>query len=125
MEIRILRSWNVSTLICKINRFFLKHVLIHENREKYNGNVVHYPKSISPYELQREIIHASAKIYSFKRLLANLFRYKWVNKILFLGEFFWQRSFRKELADELPFLKSQGLQSTEKALAIFEGKDMV
>jgi len=83
-----------------------KNSLIHENWEKYNGNVVHYPKNISPYDLQKEIIYASRKIYSLKRLLANLFRYKWVNKILFFGEFFWQRSFRKELADELSFLKS-------------------
>lgn len=82
-----------------------KECLIHENWEKYNGNVVHYPKRITPYRLQQEIISASANIYSFKRLLKALFTYKWINKVLFFGEFFWQKSYRKQLQDELPYLK--------------------
>ena len=83
-----------------------KNRLIHENWEKYNGNVVHFPKNIKPYELQQEIINASANIYSFKRLLHALVYYKWINKVLFLGEFFWHKSIRKELRNELPFLYS-------------------
>jgi radical SAM superfamily enzyme YgiQ (UPF0313 family) len=81
-----------------------KHTLIHTNWEKYSGNVVHYPKNIRPDELQREIIRASKKIYSFRRLLRALLRYKWINKVLFIGEYFWQRNFRKDLGRELGFL---------------------
>ena len=82
-----------------------EHILIHQNWNKYNGNVVHYPKNISPYELQKEIIIASAKIYSFKRLIHAILHYKWINKILFIGEYFWQKSFRSDLRKELKTLK--------------------
>jgi radical SAM superfamily enzyme YgiQ (UPF0313 family) len=84
-----------------------KDILIHQNWEKYNGNVVHFPKNISPYELQLEMIAASRKIYSVKRLIHAVLHYKWINKVLFAGEFFWQRSLRKELAGELDYLKKQ------------------
>jgi radical SAM superfamily enzyme len=83
-----------------------KNKLIHENWEKYTGNVVHYPANISPYDLQQEIIFAITKIYSIKRLLHALLHEKWYYKILFVGEFFWQRSIRSNLKRELPFLKS-------------------
>lgn len=86
-----------------------KSRLIHQNWEKYDGNVVHYPKNIKPHELQMEIISASRKIYSFRRLLHAVFCYKKVNKILFIGEFFWQKSLRKDLKKELPYLKSLDL----------------
>jgi len=89
-----------------------KEFLIHENWEKYNGNVVHYPKNITPYQLQKEIINASQAIYSKKRLCKALFKYNWINKILFIGEFFWQKSFRRELEKELPYLK--GLSNRKK-----------
>lgn len=82
-----------------------KHRLIHQNWEKYTGNVVHYPKNITPAELQKEIIIASAKIYSFKRLLNAVFHYKWIDKILFIGEYFWQKSMRNDLQKELECLK--------------------
>ncbi|MCL2322296.1 MAG: hypothetical protein FWC47_09355 [Oscillospiraceae bacterium] len=78
--------------------------LIHKNWEKYDGNVVHYPKNIKPHELQEEIIIASAKIYSLKRLLYAIVSYRWINKVLFTGEFFWQMNLRKELKKEIPFL---------------------
>jgi radical SAM superfamily enzyme YgiQ (UPF0313 family) len=81
-----------------------KHLLIHQNWEKYNGNVVHYPKNIKPHELQREIVIASKKIYSFKRLIYAIFNYKWINKILFIGEYFWQISFRNDLRKEIDYL---------------------
>ena len=82
-----------------------KHILIHKNWEKYNGNVVHYPKNISPDELQKEIIIASKKIYSFKRLVYAIFNYKWINKVLFVGEYFWQKSMRKDLRKEIINIK--------------------
>ena len=85
-----------------------KDKLIHENWGKYTGNVVHYPAQISPYDLQQEIILAITKIYSVKKLFHALLHEKWYYKILFVGEFFLQRSIRANLKRELPFLKSLG-----------------
>lgn len=79
--------------------------LLHENWSKYNGCVVHYPKQISPYQLQLEHIHACKKIYSLKRLMRALIREDWIHKLLFFGEFFWHRSICLDLEDELPYLK--------------------
>ena len=81
-----------------------KDKLLHQNWSKYNGNVVHIPHNLSAYDLQKEIIHASAKIYSFKNILRAVFTRKWREKILYLGECFWQRSVRKDLKRELPNL---------------------
>jgi len=78
-----------------------KERLIHKNWAKYNGNVVHYPEKISPYDLQLENIHASKKIYSFKRLLRALFCEKRLNKIMFIGEYFWQKSVRGDFVEIL------------------------
>ena len=83
-----------------------KDRLIHTDWSKYNGNVVHFPENISPYDLQMEIIHASRKIYSRKRLLQTIFREKIDAKLMFIGEYFWQKSVRAELKKELPSLKS-------------------
>ena len=85
-----------------------KDKLIHEEWAKYTGNVVHYPAQISPYDLQQEIILAITKLYSFKRLLHALLHENWYYKVLFIGEFFWQRSIRFGLKQELIFLKSLG-----------------
>lgn len=79
--------------------------LRHRNWAKYNGNVVHNPKNISPYDLQLENIHASAKIYSVRRLLLAILKEDWIHKLLFIGEFFWQKSIRDQLKRELPNLK--------------------
>ena len=46
-----------------------KDKLIHQDWSKYNGHVVHYPKNISPYELQKEIISASKTIYSYRAIV--------------------------------------------------------
>ena len=81
-----------------------KDRLLHQDWSKYNGNVVHIPKSISPYDLQMEIIHASAKIYSLKNLFHVLLCRKWREKLIFIGEFFWQKSVRDDLKKELPQL---------------------
>jgi len=83
-----------------------EHLLIHKNWEKYDGNVVHYPKNIKPHELQKEIILASSKIYSVKRLIHAIFHSEKIFKILFIGEFFWHRSIRANLKKELPYLES-------------------
>lgn len=82
-----------------------KENILHKNWAKYNGNVVHRPKNISPYNLQLENIQASAKIYSLKRLISAVLFEDFVHKILFIGEFFWQKSVRDELKRELPYLK--------------------
>ncbi len=82
-----------------------KHRLIHQDWSKYDGNVVHYPANISPYQLQKEIIHASAKIYSLIRLATALLKYKWINKFIFIGEYFWHMNIRKDLRKELTYLK--------------------
>lgn len=65
-----------------------KGTLIHEDWSKYKGNVVHIPKNISASDLQKEIILASKKIYSFKRLASALVHKRGFNKLLFIGEFF-------------------------------------
>ena len=68
------------------------------------GKAVHYPKNMSPAQLQQEIITASAKIYSVKRLLRALIHKRGLERILFIGEFFWQKSVRRKLKSELTFL---------------------
>lgn len=84
-----------------------KNRLLHKNWSKYNGNVVHYPKNITPYELQKEHIKASKKIYSVKRLIKALLIEDKIHKILFLGEFFWHKSICSDLKKELPYLKQK------------------
>lgn len=79
--------------------------LIHKDWSKYNGNVVHYPERISPYDLQQEMILASRKIYSFKRLIFAVLRQRGLARTLFVGEYFWQKSVRADLKKELPFLR--------------------
>ncbi|MDE5862044.1 MAG: B12-binding domain-containing radical SAM protein, partial [Ruminococcus sp.] len=81
-----------------------KDRLIDKDWSKCVGNVVHYPEKISPYELQKEIITASRKIYSVKRLLQAIIKKRGVERILFIGEFFWQKSVRDDLKKELPRL---------------------
>ncbi|MDL2236906.1 B12-binding domain-containing radical SAM protein [Christensenellaceae bacterium OttesenSCG-928-K19] len=82
-----------------------KHLLLHQDWDRYNGNVVHYPQNIKPYELQQEIIIASKKIYSPGRVLYALFRFKWMHMVSFIGECFWQYHVRKDLRKELENLK--------------------
>jgi len=69
------------------------------------GKAVHYPKNMSPAQLQREIITASAKIYSVKRLLDALLHKRGLERILFIGEFFWQKGVRRKLKSELNYLE--------------------
>lgn len=88
-----------------------KDKLIHRDWSKYSGHVVHYPEKISPYDLQCEIIHASRKIYSRRRLLQALLHKRGLERLLFVGEYFWQKSVRADLRAELPYLKKVTEQS--------------
>lgn len=82
-----------------------KDRLLDKDWSKCVGNVVHYPENISPYELQKEIILASSKIYSVRRLLKTLVTKNGMERLLFVGEFFWQKSVRDNLRKELPRLE--------------------
>ncbi|MGN0630023.1 MAG: B12-binding domain-containing radical SAM protein, partial [Ruminococcus sp.] len=83
-----------------------KDRLLHEDWSKYNGCTVHYPKKMTPYQLQLEHIDASRRIYSFKRLIKALITEDLRHKVLFLGEYFWHMSIRSDLRKELPYLRS-------------------
>lgn len=82
-----------------------KDRLLHTKWSKYNGNTVHYPRQMTPYELQLEHIDASRRIYSFKRLVQAVLFEDRIHKILFLGEYFWHLSIRSDLKKDLPYLK--------------------
>ena len=82
-----------------------KDRLLHRRWDKYNGNTVHFPKNMTPYELQLEHIDASRRIYSVKNLFRALIREDMIHKGLFLGEFLWHWSVRRDLKKELPYLK--------------------
>jgi radical SAM superfamily enzyme YgiQ (UPF0313 family) len=90
--------------------------LLHEDWEKCTGHVVHRPKSITPYELQTEIIYALKSIYSVKRLCRSLLFDGWQRKILFFGEFFWQRSCCADLKRELPYLKELSSPTAQESV---------
>lgn len=92
-----------------------KERLIHEDWSKYNGNVVHYPKKITPYELQQEIVDASNRVYTKRRLLHALFHGFWIHRIQFLGEYFWQKSICRDLKQELPYLKEVSRRQEDPA----------
>ena len=81
-----------------------KDRLIHRDWSKYNGNTVHYPQNMTPYELQMEHIDASRRIYSFRRLLHAIVFEDFVHKGLFIGEFLWHWSIRCDLKKELKHL---------------------
>lgn len=89
-----------------------KDKLIDGDWSRCTGKVVHFPEKISPHDLQLEIINASRKIYSPKRLINALIHKRGVERVLFAGEFFWQMSVRAELRKELGYLAS--LTPTEK-----------
>lgn len=68
------------------------------------GKVVHYPKNLSPADLQKEIIIASRQIYSFKRLLKAIIFKRGLERILFIGEYLWQKDVRRDLRKDLNYL---------------------
>lgn len=69
------------------------------------GKVVHYPSMLSPADLQSEIIAASRQIYSVKRLLKAILFKRGIDRILFIGEYLWQREVRRDLRKDLGYLK--------------------
>ena len=85
-----------------------KDKLLHTNWAKYDGNVVHKPEHMTPAELQQEIIIASKTIYSTKRIISETIKRRGVNRILFIGEYFWQWSVRNNLKKELKNLEKLG-----------------
>ena len=92
-----------------------KDRLLHRDWSRYNGNTVHRPEQMTPYELQLEHIKASKKIYSFPRLVEALLREDALHKLLFLGEYFWHMSIRADLKKELLQL-SQDFAFTAKSV---------
>jgi radical SAM superfamily enzyme YgiQ (UPF0313 family) len=80
--------------------------LLHKDWSKYNGNIVHKTKNISPDEMQQEIIIASTIIYSFGNLCRVIFSKKTLEeKVLFIGESFWHADSRKKLKRETANIK--------------------
>ena len=69
------------------------------------GKVVHRPKLLSPCELQQEIIDASRAIYAPRKLVSALFRKRGIERILFIGEYFWQCSVRADLRRDMERLR--------------------
>ncbi len=77
-----------------------------DNWSRCTGKVVHYPKNISAIDLQKEIITASRMIYSRKRLINALLFKKGMERLLFVGEYFWQKDVRNDLRKDLKYLKN-------------------
>ena len=75
--------------------------LLHQDWSKYNGNAVHFPRRMTPYQLQLEHIRASRKIYSWRRLFSALVREDPIHKLLFFGGIFLahERAQRSEKGD--------------------------
>ncbi|MCL2750594.1 MAG: B12-binding domain-containing radical SAM protein, partial [Coriobacteriia bacterium] len=85
-----------------------KDKLLHQIWERFNGSVVHKPKNMSPVELQQEMIDASRKAYSARRLLHSLLHAKGVFKILAAGETVWHAHLRSTWKKQLPLLREYG-----------------
>lgn len=66
--------------------------LIHTDWSKYTGHVVHHPTLMTPSDLNEELVHVSRRVYSYRRLLHSLLHDRGMDRLLFAGEFFWQRS---------------------------------
>ncbi|MCI9151270.1 MAG: B12-binding domain-containing radical SAM protein [Lachnospiraceae bacterium] len=85
-----------------------REVLLEEQGwERCVGKVVHRPRNMTPAQLQQEIIIASRRIYSFRRLMQALVRKRGIERLLFLGEFFWQASVRSDLKKDMEYLKGK------------------
>jgi len=85
-----------------------KDRLLHEVWERFNGSVVHRPKHMLPAELQQEMINASRKAYSVRRMLHALIHARGVFKILAVGETVWHAHLRHTWKKELPLLREYG-----------------
>lgn len=69
------------------------------------GKVVHRPEHMTPAQLQKEIIIASRRIYSWKNLFRALVKKRGLERLLFLGEFCWQASVRADLRRDMKTLE--------------------
>lgn len=65
------------------------------------GRAVHHPKHMSARQLQQEVINASKAIYAPKELLAALVTKRGIERLLLIGEFFWQASERYDMEREM------------------------
>ena len=84
-----------------------KEVLLEQdNWSRCVGKVVHHPQNISAIDLQNEIIIASREIYSLKRLLGTCIKKRGMERILFIGEYFWQKSVRSDLRKDIKYIKT-------------------
>jgi radical SAM superfamily enzyme YgiQ (UPF0313 family) len=94
-----------------------KDRLLHKDWNLFNGNVVHYPKNMTPAELQKELIDASATAYSLRRLGHSLVHARGLFKILAIGETFWHASLRRQWRKRLPELEalSPSREAAQKA----------
>ena len=82
-----------------------KDRLLHHDWQLFNGNVVHRPKNMTPAQLQQEMINASRKAYSTRRLMYALLHAKGIFKVLAIGETFWHARLRREWRKRLPELR--------------------
>ena len=74
------------------------------------GKVVHYPQHMTAVQLQCEMIHATKRIYSFKRLVQALLCKRGINRTLFLGEWLWYVFVRADLRRDLSYLREKDRQ---------------
>lgn len=88
-----------------------KDKLFDSDWSRCTGMVVHYPEHLSPSELQEEIIDASKTVYSFGNLLRALVKKRGIERLLYAGEYFWQREVRRDLSHDLPYLRRIEQQS--------------
>lgn len=83
--------------------------IVTKDWRKYIGLVINYPKRIRPSQLQAEILHASRRVYSLRRLLARSlsFQVRFYDKLLFLGELVYQIAERRMMKRHIAFLRTQ------------------
>jgi radical SAM superfamily enzyme YgiQ (UPF0313 family) len=89
-----------------------KDRLLHRDWNLFNGNVVHRPKNMTPAELQQEMIAASRKAYSLRRLLHSLIHARGIFKVLAIGETIWHAHLRREWRKQLPSLRTYETRAT-------------
>ncbi|MDR1713341.1 MAG: radical SAM protein [Coriobacteriales bacterium] len=83
-----------------------KERLLHQDWDLYNGNVVHWPANMTPAQLQQEMIAASRKAYSLRRLGHSLLHSRGIFKALAIGETIWHAHLRKTWRQQLPALQA-------------------
>lgn len=81
------------------------------------GKVVHWPEHMTPSQLQGEIIAASRRVYSRKNLLRALVCKRGLERILFLGEYFWQASVRADLKKDRKLLRELEAQRLPQSVS--------